>query len=346
MVRTFLYRLYQKPNMTQHKALFLWAGRALAAFTLFFSVVAVASAETADTYPNRPVRLIVGFTAGGTTDTMARLIAKELSTRLGQVFIVDNRPGANGNLGTSQVVQSAPDGYTLLLATISNATNASMYRNLPFDIQRDLVPVASLGIVPNVIVVPAASPFKSLEEYVAFARRNPGKLTYASAGSGSSTHLSGELFKSMAKVDLLHVPFKGSAPALTDLLGGQVDSMFDNLPASLPHIASGRLRALAITSPTRTALLPEVPTVAERGFTGYEAYSWTGMMAPKGTPDAVIQKLSASISKALSDPAVVAQMGRIGATPMQRGPGDFGGFVRDEIKKWAAIIQRTGATVD
>jgi tripartite-type tricarboxylate transporter receptor subunit TctC len=304
------------------------------------------SMATADTYPSRPVRLIVGFPPGGTTDMMARLIARELSTQLATTFVVENRPGASGNVGTGYVVQAQPDGHTLLLATVANATNATFYRNLPFDVQKDLVPVASLGIVPNVLVVPANSPIMSLKEYVDFARRSPGKLSFASASNGSSSHLSGELLKTMAKVDLLHVPYKGSAPAVIDLLGGQVSSMFDNLPSALPYIITGKLRALAVTSPMRIATLPDIPTVAEGGFQGYESYSWTGIMAPKGTPHEVVSKLAGAVSKALASPELLMQMRRIGAAPQPLSPEAFGTFVHAEIAKWAVVIQKTGASLD
>ncbi|MGY6271358.1 Bug family tripartite tricarboxylate transporter substrate binding protein [Achromobacter denitrificans] len=297
-------------------------------------------------YPERPVRLVVGYAAGGTTDVIARFVAKGLTQELGQTFIVENKPGANSNIGTAQVANAAPDGYTLLLGTISNTTNASLYKSLSFDVLRDFEPVGSIGIVPNVLVVPATSPIKSYQDYVAFVQQNPGKMTFASAGTGSSIHLSGELFKSRLKLDMLHVPYKGSGPAVTDLIAGQVGSMFDNLPSSMPHIQSGKLRALAVTSPQRVASLPDVPTVAESGLPGFEAYSWTGIMAPAGTPQAVVAKLNGALKKLLADPALDQQFQGLGATPRVSDPQEFGRFFEAEVKKWAVVVRESGVAVE
>lgn len=299
-----------------------------------------------DDYPNRPVRLVVGFPAGGTTDMIGRLTAKELSARLGQSFVVDNRPGATSNIGTALVARAAPDGYTLLLATVSNTTNVTAYRSLSFDIQKDFVPISGIAIVPNVLVVSSSSPFKTFDDYLNFARKNPGKLTFASASSGSSTHLAGELFKTMAKVNMLHVPYPGSAPAITDIMGGQVDSIFDNLPSALPHVTGGKLRALAVTSPARAPALPDTPTVAELGFPGFEAYSWQGLMAPKGTPVAVVQKLSSTVSEILTDPNVAAQIVRLGGASNRLNAEDFRKFVKTEIDKWGPIIKKSGTIIE
>ncbi|WP_082572348.1 tripartite tricarboxylate transporter substrate binding protein [Variovorax sp. Root434] len=295
-----------------------------------------------DGYPDRPVRLVVGFPAGGTTDMIGRLTAKELSARLGQPFVVDNRPGASSNIGTALVARAASDGYTLLLATASNATNATAYRNLSFDIQKDFIPIAGIAIVPNVLVVSSSSPLKTFDDYLRFARKNPGKLTFASASSGSSTHLAGELFKTMAKVDMLHVPYPGSAPAITDVMGGQVDSIFDNLPSAMPHIAGGKLRPLAVTSPARAPALPDIPTVAELGFPGFEAYSWQGLMAPRGTPGTVVQKLSSTVSAFLTDPSVTAQIAKLGGASNRLNAEDFRKFVKAEIDKWGLVIKKSG----
>ena len=295
-----------------------------------------------DGYPARPVRLVVGFPAGGTTDMIGRLTAKELSARLGQPFVVDNRPGASSNIGTALVARAASDGYTLLLATASNATNATAYRSLSFDIQKDFIPIAGIAIVPNVLVVSSSSPLKTFDDYLRFARKNPGKLTFASASSGSSTHLAGELFKTMAKVDMLHVPYPGSAPAITDVMGGQVDSIFDNLPSAMPHIAGGKLRALAVTSPARAPALPDIPTVAELGFPGFEAYSWQGLMAPRGTPGTVVQKLSSTVSAFLTDPSVTAQIAKLGGVSNRLNAEDFRKVVKAEIDKWGLVIKKSG----
>ncbi|WP_228898150.1 tripartite tricarboxylate transporter substrate binding protein [Acidovorax sp. Leaf73] len=306
----------------------------------------VLPASAQDSYPDRSVRLVVGFPAGGTTDMMGRLMAKELAARLGQSFVVDNRPGASSNIGTASVARAASDGYTLLLATVANATNVTAYKNLSFDIQKDLVPIAGIAIVPNVLVVSASSPFKTFDDYLNFARKNPGKLTFASGSSGSSQHLAGELFKTMAKVEMLHIPYPGSAPALTDVMGGQVDSIFDNLPSALPHIASGKLRALAVTSPSRAPALPDIRTVAELGFPGFEAYSWQGLMAPKGTPETVVQKLSSTVSESLTDPSVLAQIVRLGGASNKLNAEDFRKFVKAEIDKWGPIIIKSGTVIE
>jgi len=298
-----------------------------------------------DGYPNRAVRLVVGFPAGGTTDMIGRLTAKELSARLGQPVVVENRPGASSNIATAAVARAAPDGYTLLLATASNATNVTAYRNLSFDIQKDFVPVAGISIVPNVLVVSASSEIKTFDDYLNYARKNPGKLTFASASSGSSTHLAGELFKTMAKVDMLHVPYSDSAPAIVDMMGGQVDSIFDNLPSALPHIAGGKVRALAVTTRTRVPSLPDIPTVAELGFPGFEAYSWQGLMAPEGTPDAVVKKLSSAVSEFLVDPSVSAQIVKLGGIPNKLNADEFRGFLKAEIDKWAPILRQSGTTI-
>lgn len=315
---------------------------------IFFCVVTAAAAtyvlptSAHDSYPNRATRLVVGFSAGGTTDMIARLAAKELSDRLGQSFVVENRPGATGNIATASVARAEPDGYTLLLATASNATNVTANQNLSFDIQKDFVPIAGISIVPNVLVVSMSSDIKTFDDYLNFARKNPGKLTFASGGSGSSMHLAGELFKTMAKVNMLHVPYGGSAPAITDIMGGQVDSSFDNLPSALPHIKAGKLRALAVTSQTRVAALPDIPTIAELGFPDYEAYSWQGLMAPKGTSDKVINTLSLAASEFLNDPRAIAEIVMLGGMPNKLDNSQFGVFLDAEIDKWAPIIRKSG----
>jgi len=273
---------------------------------------------------------------------IARLAAKELSDRLGQSFVVENRPGATGNIATASVARAEPDGYTLLLATASNATNVTANQNLSFDIQKDFVPIAGISIVPNVLVVSMSSDIKTFDDYLNFARKNPGKLTFASGGSGSSMHLAGELFKTMAKVNMLHVPYGGSAPAITDIMGGQVDSSFDNLPSALPHIKAGKLRALAVTSQTRVAALPDIPTIAELGFPDYEAYSWQGLMAPKGTSDKVINTLSLAASEFLNDPRAIAEIVMLGGMPNKLDNSQFGVFLDAEIDKWAPIIRKSG----
>ncbi len=297
-------------------------------------------------WPERPVRVVVGYTAAGTTDIVARIIAQELTNATGQTFIVDNKPGANSNIGSAEVAKAKPDGYTLLIGTISNTTNVSMYKDPGYDLLRDLAPVAMIGSVPNVLAVTPSFAVHSVKDYVEFAKSHPNEVTYASAGSGSSTHLSAELFAMTAGVKMIHVPYRGSAPAVTDLLSGQVKSMFDNLPSALPHIKANKLRALAVTSPERAPQLPDVPTMQELGFPGFEAYSWTGFMVPTGTPKEVIDKLATLTAGILKKPAVEARLLEVGVSPRPLDTTNFDAFVRSEIKKWAAVVKQSGARVD
>jgi tripartite-type tricarboxylate transporter receptor subunit TctC len=303
-----------------------------------------AAAVHASNYPERPVKIVVGYSAGGTTDVIARIVANGLSETLNQSFVVENRAGANSNIGTGQVAVAPADGYTLLVTTISNTTNATLYESLPFDIQTDFAPIGSIGMVPNVLVVPATSSIRSYEDYVNFAKENPGRLTFASAGIGSSIHLSGELFKYRLKLDMLHVPYKGSGPALTDLIGGQTDSMFDNLPSSLPHIRSAKLRAVAVTSPERANQLPDIPTVSELGLEGFEAYSWTGLSAPAGTPEEVITTLNAALERVLKNPDTKEQLYNLGVTTRISSPQEFKRFIETEVEKWAIVVRESGAS--
>ena len=305
-----------------------------------------ATVAYAANYPERPVTIVVGYAAGGTTDVIARVIAKGLSEELNQSFIVENRPGANSNIGSAQVATAPADGYTLLLTTISNTTNATLYKSLSFNLQTDFAPIGSIGMVPNVLVVPATSAIRTYDDYVNYAKENPGKLTFASAGTGSSIHLSGELFKYRLKLDMLHVPYKGSSPALTDLIGGQTDSMFDNLPASLPHIQSGKLRALAVTSPERASQLPDIPTISELGLEGFEAYSWTGLSAPTGTPDSVITTVNAALERVLKKPETTESLNKLGVTTRISSPAEFKQFIDAEIKKWAVVVRESGASAN
>src|SRR4030095_5020494 len=268
----------------------------------------------AQTYPTKPIRLVVPFPPGGATDILARDVAQKLSDAWGQSFVVDNRPGAGGNIGSELVAKAAPDGYTLEMGTVgTHAINASLYAKMPYDHVKDFVPVILVAGVPNVLVVNPSVPVNSVAELIAYAKANPGKLNFASSGNGTSIHLSGELFKVMAGVQITHVPYKGSAPALQDLLGGQVQLMFDNLPPSLPQIKAGKLKALAVTSTTRAAALPDVPTMAESGLPGFEASSWFGVLAPAGTPPAIVAKLNAEIGKWLASPEAKEKLAKQGA---------------------------------
>jgi tripartite-type tricarboxylate transporter receptor subunit TctC len=302
-------------------------------------------ARAADDYPNHAVRWLVGYPPGGSTDICARLIGQYLSEHLGQQFAVENKPGAGNNLATEMAAKSAPDGYTVFLVNPANAINASLYKNLSFNFIADMAPVAGFIRVPNVMEVNPSVPAHTVKEFIDYAKANPGKINMASSGVGTSVHLSGALFMMMTGTDLVHVPYRGAAPALTDMLGGQVQVMFDNLPSSIAHIQAGRLRALAVTTATRAKALPEVPTVAET-VPGYEASAFFGMAVPKGTPRAVIDKLNKTINEALADPGVQAKLAELGGTNIAGTPEDFGKIVADETDKWAKVVKATGATAD
>jgi len=289
--------------------------------------------------------VIVPYPAGGTTDIMARLVANYISEKLGQTFVIENKPGGGTNIGTQEVINAAPDGYTLLIPSPANAINATLYKQLPFDYLRDTVPVAGIARVPNVMEVNPEVPVKTVQEFIDYAKKNPGKLNMASSGNGSSIHLSGELFKAMTGVDMVHVPYKGSAPAITDLAGGQVQVMFDNLPSSISFIKAGRLRALGVTSAQAVPVLPGVPTVAET-VPGFEASSWFGVAAPKGTPNEIVEKLNKEINAAIADPKIKMRIEDLGGIPFPGSAADFGKFVQAETDKWRPVVIKSGATVD
>jgi tripartite-type tricarboxylate transporter receptor subunit TctC len=295
----------------------------------------------AQAYPARPVRLVVGFTAGQTADIAARLMGQWLSERLGQPFVIDNRPGASGTIATELVVRAPPDGYTLLYVTASNYINATLYEKLNYNFIRDIAPVAGNISSPLVMEVNPSVPVKTVPEFIAYAKANPGKLNMASAGNGNSTHVSGELFKMMTGINLLHVPYRGSAPALTDLLGGQVQVMFDLVASSIEHIRAGKLRALAVTTATRLEVLPDVPTVGEF-VPGYEASAVGGVGAPKGTPAEIIDKLNKEINACLADPKVRARLAELGQIVTSGSPADFGNFIAGETEKWGKVVKSAG----
>jgi tripartite-type tricarboxylate transporter receptor subunit TctC len=306
-----------------------------------------AVAAPAQTYPAKPVRIVVPFPPGGATDILARDVAQKLTEAWGQQVIVDNRPGAGGNIGSELVAKSAPDGYTLEMGTVgTHAINASLYAKMSYDHVKDFAPIILVAAVPNVLEVNPAVPVNSVAELIAYAKANPGKLNFASSGSGTSIHLSGELFKVMAGVDMTHVPYKGSAPALQDLLGGQVQLMFDNLPPSLPHIKAGKLRALAVTTAARAPALPDVPTVAEAGLPGFEASSWFGLLAPAGTPREIVAKLNGEVAKWLATPEAKEKLSKQGANAAGGTPEDFAKHIAAETEKWAKVVRASGAKVD
>jgi len=302
---------------------------------------AMPRAASASDYPARPVRILVGYPAGGAADTVARLIAQWLSQRLGQQFIVDNRPGANTSVATEAVVGAAPDGYTLLMITTSNATNVGMYRHLNYDFLRDIAPVAGVIRVGNVMEVNPAVPAKTVPEFIAYAKANPGKINMASGGIGSTPHLAGELFKMMAGVDLVHVPYRGDAPALIDMVGGRVQVMFDLISASIGFIKSGKLRALAVTSATRSPALPDLPTVGEF-LPGYEASSFQGLGAPKNTPADIIDKLNKETNAATADAGFKAHLADLGGVGLSGSPAVFGKLIAAETDKWTKVIKFAG----
>jgi tripartite-type tricarboxylate transporter receptor subunit TctC len=291
------------------------------------------------------VHLIVGYPAGGTTDILARLVGQYLSERLGQQFIIDNRSGAGNNIGTEAVVGAAPDGYTLLLVNPANAINATLYEKLPFNFIRDITPVAGIIRVPNVMEVNPAVPAKTVAEFIAYAKANPGKVNMASSGNGTSIHVSGELFKMMTGVDMLHVPYRGSAPALTDLMGGQVQVLFDNMPSSVEYIKAGKLRPLAVTTAARSDALPGVPTVAET-VPGYEASAWFGLGAPRGTPPEIVDTLNAAVNAGLADPKLKTRLADLGGSMLVGTPADFGKIIAEETEKWAKVVKFSGARPD
>jgi tripartite-type tricarboxylate transporter receptor subunit TctC len=305
----------------------------------------VAPFAHAQSYPAKPVRLIIGYAPGGSADITARLMAQWLSERLGQSFIVEGRPGGGTNIATELVVRAQPDGYTLLLVAPANAINASLYDKLNYNFIRDIAPVAGLIRFPNVMEVNPAVPAKTVPEFIAYAKANPGKLNMASSGSGSTIHVSGELFKMMTGVNMIHVPYKGSAPALADMIGGQVQVMFDNVPTSIEFIKAGKLRPLAVTSATRLAVLPGLPTVGDF-VPGYEASSWYGIGAPRGTPTEIVDKLNKEINTILADPKTKARFADLGAALLAGSPAEFGTHVAEETEKWAKVVKFAGAKPD
>jgi tripartite-type tricarboxylate transporter receptor subunit TctC len=296
----------------------------------------IGTAQAAD-YPTRPVKWVVGYPPGGATDIIARLLGQRLSERLGQQFIIENKPGAGNNIATESVINAEPDGYTLLLVNPANYINASLYANLKFNVVRDIAPVAAFNRVPNVMTVNKDVPAKTVAEFIAYVKANPGKVNLASSGNGTSVHLSGEMFMMMAGTKMQHVPYRGAAPAITDLLGGQVQVIFDNMPSILQHVRAGSLRALAVTSTVRSDLLPDVPVLADT-IPGYEASALFGMGAPKNTPKGIIEKLNKEVNAVLAEPAIKAKLIDLGGAPLIGPPEAFGKMIADETDKWKKVI--------
>ncbi|QJY34312.1 tripartite tricarboxylate transporter substrate binding protein [Diaphorobacter sp. JS3050] len=301
----------------------------------------------AQNFPTKPITIIVPFSAGGTTDILARIVGQGLTTELGQSVVVDNKPGAGGNIGGSLAAKAAADGYTLFMGTVgTHAINQSLYKKMPFDPVKDFAPLSRVATVPNLLVAHPSQPFKTVKEMIAYAKANPGKITFGSPGSGASPHVSGELFKSMTGTDLLHIPYKGSAPAMTDLLGGQTSVMFDNMPSAIQHVRSGKLRPIAVTTAKRSPELPDVPTIAEAGVPGYEATSWFGMFAPAGTPKPVLDKLHAALIKVLNQADVKKKIAEQGGDVVAETPDQFAAFIKAESVKWGKVVKESGATAD
>lgn len=306
--------------------------------------VFAASAADGD-YPTKPIKWVVPYPPGGTTDLLARLMGQYLSTKLGQQVIIENRAGGGNNIGTDFAIKAPPDGYTVFLVNPANAINATLYHNLPFVFLNDMAPVAGITRVPNVMTVTRNFPARTIQEFIDYGKKNPGKINMASSGAGTSVHLSGELFKYMTGIDMKHIPYKGAGPAITDLIGGQVDVLFDNMPSIIGHIRGGTVRALGVTSAQRSPALPDVPAVGEV-VPGYEASAWFGMSAPKGTPPAVIARLNREINAALADPVMKAKLADLGGVPLPGTPEQFWEIHKMETEKWAKIVQFSGAKVE
>ena len=304
------------------------------------------AAAAQSSYPTKPVKVVVGFSAGGSTDVVARIMAKELTQALGQSFVVENKPGGGSNIATDMVAAAPADGYTLLFVAVTSAINQTLYPNVKFDLNRDFEAVALGAKVPNVLVVHPSVPAKNVKEFIEWAKANEGKVSYASSGSGTSIHMAGELFKVRTGLKTQHVPYKGSAPALTDLLGNQVQFMFDNMPSSWPHVQSGKLKALAVTTKTRSPSAPDLPTVEESGIAPFDVSSWFGMVAPKGTPKEIVDKLNKAMNDAFDKPEVKEAFSKLGAVSEKNTPAQFKEFIRSEVAGWAPVVKASGAKVD
>jgi tripartite-type tricarboxylate transporter receptor subunit TctC len=310
-----------------------------------FSLAAAPTASQAGSYPDRPVRFINGFAAGGPVDTVARIMADALSEHLGQQFLVENRPGSGGNIATGAAINSTPDGYTVLFSGANNAISASLYKHLSFDFIRDTVPVAMFMQVPNMMEVSNAMPVKTVQEFIDYCKANPGKLSFASSGNGTTLHMSAELFKAMTKCDMLHVPYRGSAVAIPDLMSNKVQVMFDNLPTALAQTRGGNLRALGVTSGQRWPSVPNVPAIAET-VPGYEAFVFYGMSVPKGTPPEIVDTLNKAVNEVMKDPKLIARFADLGGVPKPMTPDEYGKFIAAETEKWRKVVEFAGVSVD
>lgn len=317
--------------------------RALQSIAVIFSASVFMGSAVAQEYPSRPIRMIVAYPPGGGTDIVGRLIAHKLSENLGQNVVVDNRGGATGNIGTELAARATPDGHTLLMGNVApNAINVSLFNKLPYDPVKDFAPVSLVAVTPNILVVPPSLPVKTVKDLIALAKSKPGTLNFPSAGVGSSSHLAGEMLKTMAGIDMVHVPYKGGGPALVALLSGQVQLMFATLPAAMPHVKSGKLRPVAVTSGKRSLTLSDLPTIAESGIAGYEAATWYGLLAPARTPKPVVTRLHGEVVKILAVPGAREQLADQGFEPVGNTPQEFGAYIRAEIVKWGKVIRDAG----
>lgn len=314
---------------------------------IIVAFVSVVTSLYAQTYPNKPIRFVVPYSAGGTSDIIARIIGQRLSERVGQQVVIDNRPGAGGNLGSDLVAKAMPEGYTILMGNVAtHAINPSLYAKMPYDAVRDFSPVTLVADVPTVLVVPLSVPAKSVQQLITLAKKTPGALNFASAGTGTTQHLAGELFKTMAGINIVHIPYKGGGPALTDLIGGQVSLMFPNIPLVLPYIKSGRLRALAVASSKRSSILPDVPTVSESGLSGLEVATWFGVLGPAGILKEVVMRLHDEIVGIVGSSETKERLTGIGADIVTSSPDEFSAYIKAEIAKWAKVIKASGARAD
>jgi len=319
--------------------------KSLLGLVCVLSLAGTASPAAAADYPNRPVRWLIGFTAGGPVDTVARIMSQWLSERLGQQFVVENRAGSGGNIAAAAAINSAPDGYTLLFVAPNNAISTSLYKKLPYDFIRDTVPVASIMQLTNMLVVAKDMPVRTVQEFIDYCKANPGKVSYASSGNGTSVHMSAELFKAMTKIDMIHVPYRGSSAAFPDIISNKVQLIFDNLPSALEQARGGTVRALGVTSPQRWPGVPDIPAIAET-VPGFESVGFYGISAPKGTPPEIIDILNKAVGEALKDPKLVARLADVGGIPKPMTPAEFGKLVSDETEKWRKVVEFAGVSVD
>ena len=318
--------------------------KTLAAAALLATGMGAAVAQ--DGYPNKPLTMVVPFSAGGTTDILARIVGQALGQDLGQTIIIENKPGAGGNIGAQQAARAKADGYTLFMGTVgTHAINQALYKKLPYDPSKDFTPLSRVANVPNLLVVHPSRPYKTVKEMIEYGKKHPNDITFGSPGSGASPHVSGALFQSMTGVELTHVPYKGSAPAISDLLGNQIAVMFDNMPSAIQHVRSGKLIPIAVTTAKRSPELPNVPTIAEAGVPGYEATSWFGLWSVAGTPQPILDKLHASLTKVLKDPAVAKKIADQGGEVIIETPAQFDAFIKSEAAKWGKVVKESGAEV-